>query len=71
MEALADRIDDELVVAEQLLGLVGVGVRPRRVRGSSLVEKIRLGGEEVELTIDELAEAPAPEDHTSSRYRSR
>jgi glycosyltransferase involved in cell wall biosynthesis len=67
VEALSDRVDDELVVAVQLLALVGPGVRPRRVRFRRLGEQVSLRLEEIELAPDQISEAPSAQDHLSSR----
>ena len=67
-EGIRDRFEHELVVAVRLLGELALGgvVRPLRLLG--LAQQLRLVlDEEVELTADEVAEAVAPEDHTSSR----
>jgi hypothetical protein len=67
VESLADRVRHQLVVAVELFGFVRVGVRPGGVGLSRLGEQVRLALEQVELPIDELVEAAAPEDHASSR----
>ena len=68
VEPLADRVHHQLIVAEELLGLLAARRRPRRVGGLPFLQERRLLlGEEVELTPDELVEASAPEHQRSSR----
>ena len=50
MQSAADGVDDELVVAVQLLGLVRVGGRPCRVGLGGFGEELRLRREQVALT---------------------
>jgi L-cysteine/cystine lyase len=61
VQPLADRVDDELVVAVERLRLPGVRAGPRRVGACSFLEQGSLVDlEEVELPSDELVEASAP-----------
>ena len=65
---VGDRLEHELVVAVRLLGVVALGRVVRALGLLGLAQQLGLVlGEEVELAADELAEAVAAEDHTSSR----
>ena len=58
-QAVAERVEHELQVAVALLGLVAVGVVPGGFGPSAAVQQRRLvGGEQIELPLDELEEAP-------------
>jgi hypothetical protein len=68
-ETVADRVEHELQVAVALLRAVSVCLVPRRLRIAGLAQKRGLvGGKQVELPLDEIAEPPlSAQDQTTSR----
>src|SRR5262245_35571127 len=72
-QPVGDGIDGELVVAVRLLGLGAIRAVPRLFGLVGLGQQIDLvGGEQIELALDELREAvAAASHHLSSRYRAR
>ena len=67
-EGVGDRLEHELVVPVRLLGKLALGGVVRPLGLLRLAQELRLVlDEEVELAADQVAEAVAAEDQSSSR----